>query len=174
MKEKNLMKSIISSYAYVNRVIKIINKNVLYKGINSCNTYGFYDTLSVMNEMAELVERKRKLQTLKELTEDCLKSLPEADSKVLILKFVEKFSNEKIGLLLNKSSRTVCRLFDKALLKAYDYFCQQGFNYLTLTKFLKSEKWILNRIEDSKTNKLLLTKTGSFSKDNIFSSFVWN
>ena len=171
MKEKNLMKSVLSSYAYVNRVIRIIDKKVLNKGINSCNTYGFFETLSVMNEMAELVGRKRKLKTLKELVEECLKSMSETDAKILILKFIERYSNDKIGLLLNKSARTICRMFDKALLKAYEYFCSQGFNYSNLIKYLKSEKWILNKIEDSKSSKLFLTKTESFSKIH---NFVWN
>jgi len=144
MKGKIWVRSMFQAYNYINRVVKSIDKQVISKGVSSHFPYGYGQTLSTAELIMELIERKRHLNCVKYLVEDSLQFISPQSSKVLVLRFMDKQTDEEIAKLLNVSRRTVQRMMDKALGECYLYFIKQGYTTEVLEKYLEDETWLID------------------------------
>ncbi len=143
MKGKIWAKTILQAYNYVNRIIKSIDKMVVERSAASHYSFGYADTLRVAEAIMELIERKRHLICMKNLVEDSLQFMEPESSKLLVLRFIDKQSPEKIAELTGASVRSVHRNLDKALAQCSAGFVRQGYTASQLEEYLKEERWLV-------------------------------
>ena len=108
MKGKIWVRTLLQAYNYINRMVRVVDKQVINKGASSHFSYGYGQTLSTMDAIMELTERKRRLNCVKHLIEDSLQFIPAESSKILVLRFLDKQTDKEIGKLLGidrKSTR---------------------------------------------------------------------
>lgn len=171
MREKMLMKSVLDSYTFLNTVIRSIDNRVLITGTKSYSSYGLNDTLSVMNEVIDLTERKKKLITLKELIEESFENLSLKSSRIIVLKYLDKLSIAELAELFEVGKRTLQRLLDKAVEEVFQFFVSKGFNLLSLLSFLKDEQWIIGKYKERLCKRIILKKNKQKQKMAIVGDF---
>lgn len=174
MKGKIWIKSMLEAYNYIGRVVGAIDKRVLNKGVKSHFTFGYNETLGAVDAILFLVERKRKLSAIKFLIEDSLKVISQKSAKTLMLRFMDKLTDQEIANVLKVSKRTVQRMLDKALGECYLAFLRQGYSAEVLQEYLKDDKWLVgiynNNLYKSKLRKDLQKIPPKIS----FNNFLWN
>lgn len=176
MKGKIWVKSMLEAYNHINKVIKTIDKQVIDKGVKSHFTFGYVETMEVMDAIIELERRKQKLVCIKNLVEDSLKTIPRQSAEILALRFIDKLSDSEIAKLLKVSKRTFFRILDKALGDCYVAFLRLGFNCEYLERQLENEKWLVsfyNQNVDKKTQKKKLKFSNISNKASVV-NYLWN
>lgn len=110
-------KSFLSIYSLIPSITKGIDNLILYKGINSCQTS--YITSNSTIKQAEsiigLSQKKVNLINLKVLTDETLLEMSKFNAKLLILRYIDGISIEKIVEVLKISRRSYYRKLNKAL-----------------------------------------------------------
>ena len=149
MKEQLWTQTLFESYNYINSITKTIDKRVMSLGINSYKTSNFGKdyTLELMEAVIELIERKKKILKLKFLIEDALRNITLESAKLLLRKYVDKQTLQKLAKENNTTVGVVRRKLKKALKEAYAYFCERGYCISTLEREFLSEKWLVGIYE---------------------------
>ena len=173
MKKRILVKSVLDSYTFIPAVTKGIDKRVLATSMKTTGTYWINDTLSVMNEVVDLIERKKKLINLKCLIDDCFKNISSENARLCVLRYVDKLSIKEISEIVEISERTTRRLLESALDEVYNYFSEQGFDSFNLLYYLKDEQWIVGKYKNEICKKLSLLKSGQKKKAIVNNCYIY-
>ena len=120
MEGKFLMKTLFESYGEISRVISVIDRKVLHRGVNSHSSVGYAKTLDTMNDILNLVIRKRELAFVKNMISQSLTEIPLHLAKLLVLKYIEKQTDKMISKVCQIGTRTIHRRIDKAFKDAID------------------------------------------------------
>lgn len=158
MKEKIFIRSVLEAYPFFETVLKKIDKLVVLKGVNS---YGYIKTLDIMQDVMALSVRKQKIIKLKGLIEDGITNISPQNSKILMLRFFDRFTISDLANLYKTTSKVVYRLCKNALKEFCDYFYSKIINFYDLTLLLKDEEWIIGKYKKHLSDFLL--KRSKFS-----------
>ncbi len=143
MEEKILIKSILEGYRFIDKVVKKLDFNVVSKSVHSHSAYGYNETINLACDILHLTDRKQKLLFLKSMVDNGIKAMNTESAKVLMLKYVDGFSNVNISKMLDYGYKKVLRLLERATAELTIYFYGKGFNKTKLLSFLSSEVWLL-------------------------------
>ncbi|MDD4211232.1 MAG: DUF1492 domain-containing protein, partial [Clostridia bacterium] len=126
------------------------------------------DTEYATNKMIELTERKISLINLKLIIENILNELSINDTKLLILKYVDRVKGEDIAKKFNVSNRTFFRRSNTAM-KSFELGLKRHFkNHNTIFEMCKKEAWIIdlfNKLyEQELQNNQVMTKKSKANK----------
>ena len=150
MKGRLWLKTILQSYNIVNMVNKAIDNRVNEQSIMShLHTYGYDDTLELTETIINLIERKKNLLLIKSLVDDCLNFIDPEFSKLLVLFFIDRYSQVDIAKIFNLSRRTLQRRINKGLDMAVDFFIKNGYSYNVLEKMFAKESWLIGMYNDN-------------------------
>jgi len=181
MKGKIWVKSMFQAYNYINRVVHSIDKQVVDRGVSSHLSYDCGQTLKTAEMIMELIERKRHLNCVKNLVDECLHFISLKSSKILVLRFFDKQTEEEVGQLIGVSRRTVQRMLDKAYGECYLYFVKQGYSDELLNKYLENESWLIdiynNNVDRIKTKikkeDMKISKKNTVKTPHTLTSALW-
>jgi len=150
-------KTILSIYPYLPRIADTIDRVVERRAINSFYVSsvdcGKNDTLSVVNKLIELSERKVVLINLKVLVDKCLRNIDRTMAKVLIAKYISKKKGKDASAFLNIPERTFYRKIKEGEIAFYEALCKEGYDEKRLEVFLKDEEWIFEVKEGFEKDK---------------------
>lgn len=140
-------KTILTSYRFLERIAGAIDKIIEKKALASSYMMGSEvltnNTLSLTDKIIELSERKVKLINIKVLTEQALKMMDKSAALVLIKKYFEKKSIDKLLQELGMPRRTLFRRINEAE-AAFEGKCAMlKFDNRRLDEYLKDETWIM-------------------------------
>ncbi len=140
-------KTILKSYRYLERIADAIDRMIENRGLYSMNqnsnNYFYTNIWSVSEKLIELSERKIKLINLKILTEQALSKCGKDYANLLISKYINNNSNEKIIEKYKLSTRTFFRKIERAEQRFENVLELLGFDNENLNEFLRDEKWII-------------------------------
>ena len=144
MKKLVWAKTLFESYKYINRLIKSIDRFVFEKSVHSYNfSVSEPTTLEKMEAVIDLIQRKKRLLTIKMLVEESIKNIDREDAKILVMFYFDKIDVcrllEKTGL----NKRTLYRHMNKSLLECMDKIKDLGYGVLDLDLLLDNEGWIV-------------------------------
>lgn len=142
MEGKFLMKTLFESYGEISRVISVIDRKVLHRGVNSHSSVGYAKTLDTMNDILNLVIRKRELAFVKNMISQSLTEIPLHLAKLLVLKYIEKQTDKMISKVCQIGTRTIHRRIDKAFKECYMVFVKEGYGKKEFEKLFANEKWL--------------------------------
>ncbi len=141
-------KTILSIYPYLSKIADTIDRVVERRALNSFYVssvdYGKNDTLSVVNKLIELSERKVVLINLKVLVDKCLRSIDRTMARVLIAKYISKKKGKDITEFLGIPERTFYRKIKEGETAFYEALEKEGYDEKKLEVFLKDEEWIFD------------------------------
>lgn len=104
-------------------------------------------TLSQMNRLIDLGQRRDSLINLNLFIEDLINSLDERNRKFIKLKFIEKQSPANIAAELEVTERQVYRINKSVLLKLLSIAKRKNYSVCFIKFQLKSEQWVLPHLE---------------------------
>lgn len=141
-------KTLLSSYRYIDRVSKAIDKIVLTRAVNSFYTSGsnmtFNSVTNVSDDILKLTDRKINLINLKIILTNALKKTQHKFSSLLISTFVEGKTCFESVEALNISIRTFFRRQNQAIDSFIKVLAVEGYDSDFFCKMLKDENWILD------------------------------
>ena len=119
MEDKILVKSMLYVYKHLDALASSLEKMAKSRGVNSY--YGYNDTLSEIDNILSLTERKIFVINLKILIDDIILSLEKNLGKLIVLKYVDELDNDAIVSQCKLSERTYFRQLNRA----YDNFSKR-------------------------------------------------
>ncbi len=140
-------KSFLSIYNIIPNLISSIDKLVYLKSVSSSG-FSFNsvdDTFSQVEKIAALTQKKVNLINLKILCDEILLEMNNIDSKLIMLRYIDKLPCEKVIELMNLSRRTYFRKLSKAL---------KSFELMLYSKILKNNILYSNFISDDFFNDI--------------------
>lgn len=143
---KNLIwaKTLFESYKYLGRIINSIDRLVLETSVNSANIYqGEGNTIERMEAVIDLIQRKRRLVSVKTLVEESIKNLDDYSATLLVKYFIDKIDTNTLAEELNTNRRTIHRHINNALLCAMEKIFNLGYTYKDIEMMLENEGWIV-------------------------------
>jgi len=156
MNLKSWTKTILLSYRHLPKIVKsidkIFNTRAINAGVMSGASITYNNVYNVTENLIILTERKVNLINLKLLCDKIIMSLDKNLAKVLILRYMDNLSYDKIAQVLKMSSRTVYRKVKQALEEGANILKNCGYNEYKLENKFKNEKW-LYEIEQDITKK---------------------
>ena len=150
MKGRVWVKTILQSYNFIARVNRTIDKQVADRSVMShLFSFGYQDTLSLMESIIDLIERKQNLLKLKELVEDGFNFINPEHAKALMLTYIDEYNIDDISTLLNLSKRTLQRKINKALSEMFYFFNKNGYTIEYIEKKYEQEKWLVGAFNNN-------------------------
>jgi len=145
MKNQLWTKTVLDGYMYINRIIPTIDKQVMALSLTSYNVQegGGDATFRLMEDVIELIERKRKLLRLKLAVEEALRSIPKDYACVLVRRYIDKVSLKEIAKEKDKTYGVMRRIYREALSECYSKLCELGYNTSELQKEYGDENWLV-------------------------------
>ncbi|MGN1208341.1 MAG: DUF1492 domain-containing protein [Christensenellales bacterium] len=157
-------------FSLTNEIDKIVEKFAL----NSCNFYGFSNTIENMQKIIDITDRKVTLINVKVLIEKMLVSLDDVSCKILTLRFVDKMSHETVIRALNMKRRTYFRKYNDAICSFASNLLSNGFDENKIIKLIKNERWILFLFNEYYEKEISKKAEPEISNSNIFSLAIHN
>lgn len=137
-------KALFESYKYMTRIIKSIDRMVLERSVKSYGVgKGEPTTMEKMEIIIDLIQRKKRLLTIKMLIEEALKNMDREDARVLIDFYIDKIDIAEIAEAQGKTPRTMLRHINKMLLDAMTKISDLGYDINRIELLLKNEGWIV-------------------------------
>ena len=141
-------KTLLKSYRNLERVVKSIDKSFMNICLSSrCSSW--YDsvinsTMSITERLLVLSERKILLINTKVMINEILQSMDKNLAKILILKYIKKYNNDKLSKMLNVSIRTI----NRRIVKAIDSFTlklnRRGYTDERVKVLYGKELWLMD------------------------------
>ncbi|MEG1499660.1 MAG: hypothetical protein RR400_01110 [Clostridia bacterium] len=160
MELKIWSKTILSSYKYLKRICCAIDKLVDAEAESSARFYSSnsssYNSFAIASNMIDYTEKKIALINVKLLTEKVLASIDAEQARLLIKKFINCDTSEKIYSYLGITERTYFRKLNLALSSFEKNMQRLGYSAEKLGEMLNGQKWILSvydRIEKEQQDK---------------------
>lgn len=141
-------RTILESYHHMERVVKSIDKTFMNICLSSrCSSW--YDsvinsTLSIADKLTCLSERKILLINTKVLMDKVLSTMDKNLSKILILRFVKKYTNEDISKMYNVCTRTITRKCQKGLEEFTRHILVNGYTSHRIQILYGKERWLMD------------------------------
>jgi len=104
-------KSFLSIYRIIPNLADCVDRLVEIKA----SSFNHFDTMTEMENMIDLQQKKVNLINLKVLTDEVILEMNQKKSKALIFRFIDGIDNKKAAMLLKMSRRTYYRLLECAL-----------------------------------------------------------
>lgn len=137
-------KTLLLSYKYLSRIIKGIDRIVLERSTKSYSVdWCESTTIEQMEQIIDLIQRKKRLQSVKMLIEESLKSVDRQNAKTLIRYFIDKVDLEIIAEENKLSKRTMSRRINSMLLDLIDKIRDLGYGIDKIELLLENEGWII-------------------------------
>jgi hypothetical protein len=141
-------KTLLSSYRYLDRVSKAIDKIVMTRALNSFHTSGsnmaFNSVANVSDDILKLTDRKVNLINLKIILDNAIEKTQNKFSTLLISTFIEGRTCFESVKILNISLRTFFRRQNEAIDSFINVLSSQGYDSKVFGQMLKDENWILD------------------------------
>lgn len=166
MKNHLWTRAIFEGYQYLKKIIRILDKQVISMSVHSYQGYqtGADATLQLMQEILELIERKKSLLRLKKIIEEVLRSIPRASAVILVRRHIDGLTLKDVANEQNLSYGVMRRLYKQAIQQAYIRFCALGLSVSQMEQEYGREKWLIGFLnDDTKKRK---------SKNNLTLSHV--
>ena len=144
-------KSFLSIYTLIPSIIKGIDNLILLKGVNSCETSytTANSTINQVETILNLSQKKVNIINLRVLIDEALLEMNESNSKLLILRYIDNISIDKVAQALKISKRTFFRKLNLAINELEKILKNKVFNNKTIYINFSKEKFfddIFNRI----------------------------
>lgn len=144
MKKLIWAKTLFEAYKYLGKIIKSIDRLVLEKSVNSGNIYqGECNTMERMEAVIDLIQRKRRLLSVKLLIEESIKNSNEYNSTLLVKYYIDKLDTATMSEEMHTNRRTLHRHINNALLGAMEQIFNLGYTYKDIETMLENEGWII-------------------------------
>lgn len=144
MKKLIWAKTLFESYKYLSRVIESLDRLVVERSAKSYSA-GWYGvtTMEQIEQVIDLIQRKKRLQTVKMLIEEGLKNIDRDSAKILIKYFFHKVDVETIAEECCRNKRTMARRINSILLDAIDKIRDLGYDIKKIELLLENEGWVV-------------------------------
>jgi len=137
-------KTLLESYKYVSRIIKSIDRLVVDSSVKSYTIgWGELSTPEQMEQIIDLIERKKRLQSVKLMIEEALKNIDRKSAKILVQHFIDKVDTGKIAAECELNKRTMTRRINKMQIEMMDKMRDLGFGIKKIELLLGNEGWIV-------------------------------
>ena len=146
LKNEIWAKTLISIYRFLPAIADAVDNLIKKKTINSLyyNSNFQSSTYEIANNVIELTERKIKLINIKVILEQAITNLKLNDKKLLVLYYIDGVDKFDIMKIFNISQRTFFRRKELAIISLGKQLSALGYNSEKLSKYLKSEHWLIN------------------------------
>lgn len=162
-------KSILKAYRNLSRVVKSIDKTFMNICISSrCSSW--YDsvinsTLAVTDKLLTLSERKILLINTKVIIDEVLSNMDKDLAKLLILRYIKHYNNEKIASMYRVCVKTITRKFDKAIDNFAVQLKKRGYNSHRIKVLYEKERWLMDIYRQTMNEEIKLDERfGACSK----------
>lgn len=144
MNIKTWCKSFLSIYHIIPTLIASIDKLVYLKSVNSSNfyTHNKIDTLSQVDTIASLTQRKVNLINLKVLTDETLLEMDANKRKIIVVRYIDNVECKKAIELSGYPRRSYFRALRKALEEFEKIFKMKVVRNKIVYNSLVSEKFL--------------------------------
>lgn len=138
-------KTILSSYRHLERLAGAIDIAIEKKALKAPTGFESMadSTLKLADDIIELSERKIKYINLKVLTEKALKNLPPIEANMLIKRYIDRQSPEKIITIFNFARRTYFRKIAEAESAFIGQCALLGYSTKKLEEDYSQELWMM-------------------------------
>ena len=157
MKEGLLADALLCSYKDLVHLAEAIDCKVINLARN--RDYLNSSTIEVSEKIISLIEKKILICNTKVLVDNVLKALDRNEARLLILKYIDNLSNEKLAYIFKINVRTVYRKLEKAKESFYEMLIKKKFNEETLKAIYKNQYWFM-RYTCQKEDKALKSMVG--------------
>jgi len=170
-------KTLLSSYGYLERLCKCIDKLVEKTALNSYysykNSYSENSIIGIADNIIRLSNRKIDYINLKVIVEKALRKMSNMARKVLILKYINKMSAERICLLLNISSSALYKKLSKALNAFFIEVAKLGYGEAKLEVIYLEDNFIKSIYDLVRTkNYSIEEKADVITNRSVYNDFV--
>lgn len=165
MEIKEISRTMLSVYRYLEAITRAIDNQVKKQSINSAfySSHNAVTTYEIANKVLELSERKVKLINLKVVIEEGLESLSETSRRLLLLNFLDQLPAKKIAETMNISLRTYFRRKEEAINTFAKNLLLKGYSLNFLISQFFSQEWLkkfyIVNAEKQQDNNSLSNKT---------------
>lgn len=144
MKKLVWAKTLLFSYKYLARIIKGVDRIVLERSAKSY-TSGWceFTTMEQMEQIIDLIQRKKRLQTVKMLIEEGLKNIDPQSARSLIRYCIDRVDLEILAEEYGLSKRTMSRRINAMLIDLIDKIRDLGYSVAKIELLLENEGWII-------------------------------
>ena len=176
-KQKVWGKAILSSYNYLQRMCDSIDLLVERTALNSYFSVSshFNDTTidAVSRKIINLSNRKIGYINLKLIIDKALRSIPKIQAKIIILKYIHKYSIEKTSELLGISVRAGYRRLESALSAFMATLTCMGYTSEKLEIEYSSDPFISSLLRLLEKNSYIIEeKAKVISNDSVFNKYI--
>jgi len=139
----------IKTYLYnlssIPNIIKIVDSIIESRALNSFDgaaLYGSKGTLSDIEKMIDMTERKKHLLIIRNTMKTMLSVLDELDRKLIFYKYVKQEQTQHVSRRFNVSVRNLYRKYNRMLYKMTEGLIKNGFTIRDFEKEVECEDWL--------------------------------
>lgn len=146
VKFKFWIKTLLSSYSTFPEIIKTIDRIIELQASSLTFASDIYNksksTLSQVEKVIDLTERKNSLLNVYIMIKEMIKKLSEDESELLEKKFMFNWSAEDLAREYSVSTRTIYRKIDKLIDQIYEYCTKHKWTLKFVELQIKDEGWL--------------------------------
>ena len=146
IKFKFWIKTLLSSYSTFPEIIKTIDKIIELQASSLTFASDIYNknksTLSQVEKVIDLTERKNSLLNVYIMIKEMIKKLSEDESELLEKKFMYNWSADELAREYSVSTRTIYRKIDKLIDQIFDYCIKHKWTLKFVELQIKDEGWL--------------------------------
>lgn len=146
VKFKFWIKTLLSSYSTFPEIIKTIDKIIELQASSLTFASDIYNknksTLSQVEKVIDLTERKNSLLNVYIMIKEMIKKLSEDESELLEKKFMYNWSADELAREYSVSTRTIYRKIDKLIDQIFDYCIKHKWTLKFVELQIKDEGWL--------------------------------
>ncbi len=142
---KNWSKTLLYSYRYLETIVETIDDMVKKISLYSMyyNRKNNFDTISQINKLIELNDRKVNLTNLKVIIEECLDCLSVKDLQFVSLFYIDGLNHEETAKAMNVSVRTFFRR-KKLALERFTSILSKKYSIEYFFDNYSEESWLID------------------------------
>ena len=146
IKFKFWIKTLLSSYSTFPEIIKTIDKIIELQASSLTFASDIYNknksTLSQVEKVIDLTERKNSLLNVYIMIKEMIKKLSEDESELLEKKFMYNWSADDLAREYSVSTRTIYRKIDKLIDQIFEYCIKHKWTLKFIEIQIKDEGWL--------------------------------
>lgn len=170
MNLENIVKTLFSTYRYLDKMTKIVDKYVKAKAMSclgaNMNNVMHTSTLFVTTSLTYLINNKIGLINFKTITNSLLENMNKKNARFIIMKYIDGLKNDDLAKNFNVCDRTVFRWHNKAINDAVNTFQKLKFDDNKILSNFKNVAWVNSVYEDY--NKQISCENIKYSEIHIF------
>ena len=148
-KYKFWIKTLISSYKTIPKIIQAIDKIIELQASSVSFTTNIFNkkntTMSQVENVIDLTERKSSLLNIYVMTKNMLSSLSEEHFEFIEKKYIYDWSNEELSNYYSISIRTVYRKVYKIIDEICAYSIKKNWSFKFIENQIKNEGWLKDK-----------------------------